>query len=58
MEASSSMLEHKNSLTVDFFKQWVKEALCPSLKPNDIVIMDNLSCHKVKGLRELITSEI
>ncbi len=54
LNGKTESLVYKNSLTGDFFKQWVKEALCPSLKPNDIVIMDNLSCHKVKGLRELI----
>jgi transposase len=36
------------------FKVYVEEVLCPSLKAGDIVIMDNLSVHKVKGVRELI----
>jgi transposase len=36
------------------FKVYVEEVLCPSLKAGDIVIMDNLSVHKVKGIRELI----
>jgi transposase len=36
------------------FTVYVEEVLCPSLKAGDIVIMDNLSVHKVKGISELI----
>ncbi len=36
------------------FKIYVKKVLCPTLKAGDIVMMDNLSVHKVKGIRELI----
>ena len=36
------------------FKIYVEKILCPTLKAGDIVIMDNLSVHKVKGIRELI----
>ena len=54
LSGETESLVYKNSLTGDFFKQYLKEILCPSLKPGDIVIMDNLSCHKVKGVRELI----
>ena len=38
----------------DAFKAYVKQLLAPSLKPRDIVIMDNLSSHKVAGVREAI----
>jgi transposase len=36
------------------FKLWVARRLVPTLKPGDIVIMDNLSSHKVTGVREAI----
>ena len=36
----------------DAFKAYVKQLLVPSLKPRDIVIMDNLSSHKAAGVRE------
>ncbi len=36
------------------FKAYVEQLLAPSLAPNDIVIMDNLSSHKVAGVREAI----
>jgi len=36
------------------FKAYVEQVLVPVLKPGDIVIMDNLPAHKVKGVREAI----
>ena len=36
------------------FLAWVREFLCPALKPGDMVIADNLSSHKVSGVREAI----
>ena len=36
------------------FKAYVEQMLAPSLSPGDIVIMDNLSSHKVAGVREAI----
>lgn len=36
------------------FLTYVKTQLCPTLKPGDIVVADNLSSHKVAGVRELI----
>jgi len=36
------------------FLAWVKEFLVPTLKPNDFVIMDNLSSHKVEGVLDAI----
>lgn len=36
------------------FKAYVKEVLAPTLLKGDVVIMDNLGAHKVKGIREAI----
>ncbi len=36
------------------FKAYSEQILAPSLKPGDIVVMDNLSSHKVAGVREAI----
>jgi transposase len=36
------------------FLAYVEQVLAPSLKPGDIVVMDNLSVHKVPGVREAI----
>jgi transposase len=30
--------------------------LCPKLRSGEVVVMDNLSAHKVAGVRELITA--
>jgi len=36
------------------FLAYVRQFLCPTLKPGDMVIADNLSSHKVAGVREAI----
>ena len=36
------------------FRAWIEQHLAPVLKPGDIVVMDNLSSHKVAGIREAI----
>lgn len=38
------------------FKAYIEQLLAPSLDPGDLVLMDNLSCHKVAGVREAITA--
>ncbi len=36
----------------DVFLAYLDEVLCPQLRPGDVVVMDNLSSHKVAGVRE------
>jgi transposase len=36
------------------FLAYVRELLCPTLRPGDVVIADNLSSHKVAGVRQAI----
>jgi len=36
------------------FRAWVEQSLAPTLLPGDMVIADNLSSHKVAGVREAI----
>jgi len=38
----------------EMFLAWVQQFLCPTLQPEDIVVMDNLSSHKVAGVRHAI----
>ena len=38
----------------DVFLAYVSEVLCPTLQAGQIVVMDNLSAHKVDGVRTLI----
>ncbi len=39
------------------FLAWVEQALSPTLKSGDIVVMDNLSAHKVAGVRQAIEAK-
>ena len=36
------------------FLEYVRQVLCPTLETGDVVVMDNLSAHKVKGVKEAI----
>jgi transposase len=38
----------------DIFLAYLDHALCPVLRPGDVVVMDNLSSHKVQGVSERI----
>lgn len=38
----------------DVFLVYLEQVLCPKLHAGDLVVMDNLSAHKVQGVRELI----
>jgi len=48
----------EGSLNGDIFKEYIIKFLAPTLKPGDIVVMDNLSSHKVKGVAEAIIVQI
>ena len=38
----------------EIFLAYLEQVLCPQLQPGDIVVMDNLSAHKVGGVQNLI----
>jgi transposase len=38
----------------DIFLDYLDHFLCPALTPGDVVVMDNLSAHKVDGVRQRI----
>ena len=44
----------EGAINGDLFRAWVEQHLVPTLKPGDIVVMDNLSSHKVAGIRKAI----
>ena len=35
----------------DIFLAYLDQVLCPALRPGDVVVMDNLSAHKVQGVQ-------
>jgi transposase len=41
-------------MTGEAFRAYVEEVLAPELAPGEVVVMDNLSVHKVKGVKEAI----
>lgn len=41
-------------MTGDIFRAYVEQCLAPTLRRNDVVVMDNLRAHKVPGIREAI----
>ena len=38
----------------EIFKTYVADVLVPTLRPGDIVVMDNLGSHKGRAIRELV----
>src|SRR5579885_214698 len=38
----------------EIFLAYLDHVLCPALRPGDVVVMDNLSSHKVEGVRQRI----
>ena len=40
----------------ELFLAWVELFLCPTLQPGDIVILDNLSSHKVEGVQQAVAA--
>ncbi len=52
----STLMTTNGGTTGEVFLTFIKHFLVPTLKPDQIVVMDNLSSHKVKGVRELIES--
>lgn len=40
----------------EVFRTWVEKVLGPSLQPGEIVVMDNLTAHKVNGIEQAIAA--
>ena len=41
----------------EIFRAYVEQILAPTLRPGDLVILDNLGSHKVAGVREAIEAK-
>src|SRR5262245_9935091 len=44
----------KGTMNGEMFRAYVEQCLAPTLKRNDIVVMDNFAAHKVPGIGEAI----
>jgi transposase len=40
----------------EMFLAWVQQGLAPTLRPGQVVILDNLATHKIQGVREAVHS--
>ena len=40
----------------EMFLAWVEQGLAPTLRAGDLVILDNLATHKIRGVREALQS--
>jgi transposase len=44
----------ESSTDGDVFLAYLDQVLCPRLQPGQVVVMDNLSAHKIAGVRQRI----
>jgi transposase len=42
------------AMTGDLFEAYVRQVLAPALRPGDVVVLDNLACHKRAGARRAV----
>ena len=42
------------AITGELFRAYVEQVLTPTLRAGDVVVMDNLQCHKVAGVAEAV----
>jgi len=47
-------LRHRGPINGEWFRTYVEKVLAPTLRPGDSVILDNLSSHKVAGVRATV----
>ena len=55
-DGSTEAMVYEGGLTGELFKTWLKECLVKKLKKGDILVMDNMSSHKVAGVKEILAS--
>ncbi len=46
LEGPSACVTIEGATDTEVFEAYIRHALCPTLRPGDVVIMDNLSPHK------------
>jgi transposase len=54
LSGMGSSMSIERSADREAFLLYIEHFLCPTLRPGEIVVMDNLSVHKIKRVRELI----
>jgi transposase len=56
LDGSTACMTIEAATDTDVFHAYVREVLCPALRPGDLVIMDNLGPHKNEQTLALITA--
>ena len=56
LDGHTESIVFKGALNRDIFEVYVEEVLVPSLRPGDIVVMDNLSAPKSQKVKDIIKS--
>ena len=46
VDGSTACMTIEGATDTEVFRTYVKEVLCPKLRPGDVVVMDNLAPHK------------
>jgi len=54
LDGSTACLTVDGATDTEVFQAYVREVLCPTLRPGDIVVMDNLGAHKNEQTLALI----
>ena len=54
LDGVTASMQIDGAFTGETFLTYVEQILAPTLRPGDIVVMDNLGVHKVQGVKELI----
>ena len=55
LDGSSACMTIEGATDTEVFRTYVAKVLAPTLRPGDVVIMDNLAPHKSEPTLELIT---
>ena len=54
LEGMIATMHIEEATDADIFLAYVEQVLCPALKPGAVVVLDNLSSHKVSRVEQLI----
>jgi len=55
LDGSVACMTIEGATDTEVFRAYVRSVLCPTLRPGDVVVMDNLSPHKSELTLSLIT---
>jgi len=55
LDGSTACMTIEGATDTEVFRAYVRQVLCPTLRPGEVVIMDNLSPHKSDPTLSLIT---